>query len=152
MAEMLQHLATDHRIERFIRIRNRVNLHIAQAEGDTLSIGIRVGRRLILDVERMAFMPEFQQQRQEQTVPGSYVQHPMRISQRHGDVAKPVDASFKNILQFGISPAKQPAFIVQPDSQTQQIVLGPCSAKRMARAGRNGGMVAGFGSEHLTVH
>jgi hypothetical protein len=127
MAEVFQHLATHHRIERFVRVGDGINLDVAQPERNPLgTVCIGMDGRLILDVERMTFMAKLRQQRQEKAVPRPYIQHSMAVSQCHGDFSKSVDAPFEHILDLGITPSEKSTFITQLHRKAQHIsfVLG----------------------------
>lgn len=45
MGEMFQYLATDHGIERFVGIRDRIGLHIAEMKRDAFTIDLRMRGR-----------------------------------------------------------------------------------------------------------
>jgi len=105
MGEMLQYLTADRGIEGVIRKREGINFAVAHPEMNCMSsvdAGIPFG--LIGDIQGVALVAQMAKKAGEHPLTGPHIQN-FRIGlQPKGNVAKAIDATPKEVLQFVVFP------------------------------------------------
>jgi hypothetical protein len=124
MGKVLQNLTTHDGIERVIRIRNGIDLDVAQMESYLLdAIGIGMRSRLILDIQSVAFMSKLGQERQQEPMSGSDIEHQMCVPQRQRDVAESVNAPFEDILELRVASTEEPTGIPELHGKAKNLTF-----------------------------